>query len=278
MKVIKTINEMRKLTIEMSGTVGFIPTMGYLHHGHLSLVRLAKKKNDHVVVSIFVNPKQFQPNEDFASYPRDTEKDLQLLQDANIDAVFLPNVSEMYPENFATYITIESLSKKLEGKSRPGHFQGVATIVAKLFNIIQPQQAYFGQKDAQQVVIMKKMVSDLQFPVEIVVGPTIREQDGLAMSSRNVYLSEKERKEATILFQSLKLAEELIRKGERNPVSVKKEMNDFIKKSVGVVDYISLADPDTLDEVENIKKNTLVSLAVFFGKTRLIDNIVVHSV
>jgi len=278
MKIIKTINEMRDFRRNNAGSVGFIPTMGYLHEGHVSLVKLARQENNYVVISIFVNPKQFGPHEDFAAYPRDTEKDITLLKNAGVNAVFLPEVEEMYPAGFETYVSLETLSKKLEGKSRPGHFTGVATIVSKLCNIIQPDRAYFGQKDAQQVVVMKKMVSDLQLPIKIVVGETKREKDGLAMSSRNVYLSEKERKEASVLFQSLQLANEMIQKRERNSEIIKKAMSSLINETSGTIDYISFANPKNLDEVQIIENEVLISLAVYFGKTRLIDNIVVHSV
>ena len=278
MKILTSIRQMREFREKVNGSVGFIPTMGYLHKGHISLVKIAKKKDDCVIVSIFVNQKQFQPYEDFAAYPRDTEKDLQLLQEAGIDAVFLPDAEEIYPENYETYISVENLSEKLEGKSRPGHFKGVATVVSKLCNIIQPDHAYFGQKDAQQVVVMKKMVWDLQLPVQIIVGETIREKDGLALSSRNVYLSEKERKEAVVLFQSLQLAKGLVDKGENDSDKIKQAMKDLIDTTSGVIDYISVADPKMLDEVQIIEKNVLISLAVSFGKTRLIDNIVVFSV
>lgn len=269
---------MRDFRRNNAGSVGFIPTMGYLHEGHVSLVKLARQENNYVVISIFVNPKQFGPHEDFAAYPRDTEKDITLLKNAGVNAVFLPEVEEMYPAGFETYVSLETLSKKLEGKSRPGHFTGVATIVSKLCNIIQPDRAYFGQKDAQQVVVMKKMVSDLQLPIKIVVGETKREKDGLAMSSRNVYLSEKERKEASVLFQSLQLANEMIQKRERNSEIIKKAMSSLINETSGTIDYISFANPKNLDEVQIIENEVLISLAVYFGKTRLIDNIVVHSV
>jgi pantoate--beta-alanine ligase len=276
MQIITTIREMRKLRGTMSGSIGFIPTMGYLHEGHLSLVEQAKKENEHVVVSIFVNPKQFGPNEDFSRYPRDEQRDTELLKKAGVDVLFLPTVDEIYPEGFDTYVIVENISQVLEGEKRPGHFKGVATVVTKLFNIIQPDNAYFGQKDAQQVSVMKKMVTDLQFPIKIVVGITIREPNGLAKSSRNVYLTESEQKEAAVLFRSLQLALEKFQKGEKDSIKIKKEMKKLIQTTSGSIDYISIVDPETLKELDIIKKDTLISLAVYFGKTRLIDNIILH--
>ncbi len=265
---------MRTARKDMFGHIGFIPTMGYLHQGHISLVERAKKENDHVVVSIFVNPTQFGPHEDFIAYPRDEARDAKLLRESGVDILFLPTVAQMYPKGFETYVTLENSSQVLEGEKRPGHFRGVTTVVAKLFNITQPDAAYFGQKDAQQVVIIKKMVSDLQFPITIGVGETVREQDGLAKSSRNVYLSQKERKEAAVLFSSLQHAQKLFQKGEKNSEKIKNVMKELIQKTSGSIDYISIADPKTLRELNQIKKETVISLAVYFGKTRLIDNIV----
>jgi pantoate--beta-alanine ligase len=270
--IIKTIAEMRKWRKKNQGTVGFIPTMGYLHDGHVSLMKLAREDNDHVVVSIFVNPKQFGPHEDFKTYPRDVKRDLELLKKVQVDVVFFPEVSEMYSKDFETIITVVNLSKKLEGAKRPGHFDGVATVVSKFFNIIQPERAYFGQKDAQQVIIIKKMVSDLQFPINIIVGETLRESNGLALSSRNVFLNEKEKEESVVLSQSLSLAKELFKQGERNPEKIKDSIKQILNKTEGSVDYISIADPQTLEELKMISNNALVSLAVYYGKTRLIDN------
>jgi pantoate--beta-alanine ligase len=272
MFIAKTIAEMRNWRQSSKGTVGFIPTMGYLHVGHISLVTLSQKENDFTVVSIFINPKQFGVTEDFSSYPRDTNRDLELLKKAGVAAVFLPDVSEMYPDGFETNVTVTKLSKKLEGEKRPGHFDGVATVVAKLFNIVQPDRAYFGQKDAQQVVVMKKMVDDLQFPVKIVVGDTIREDNGLALSSRNVYLTKKEHDESQVISQSLKLAQELFDKGELDVKKIKKAMEELINTTSGEIDYISIADPKTLDELAKVTDGSLISLAVYYGKTRLIDN------
>ncbi len=270
--IVKTIIEMRKWRTNVTGKIGFIPTMGYLHVGHLSLMSRARQENDLVVVSIFVNPKQFGPHEDFNKYPRDVNRDLEILRKAHVDVAFLPEVDEMYADGFETYVSATNLSRKLEGKRRAGHFDGVTTIVSKFFNIIQPQSSYFGQKDAQQVAIIKKMVSDLQFPIDIVVGDTIREKNGLALSSRNSFLNSKEKGEATVLSQSLLLAQELFQQGERNPKKVKKMMRLLIEKTKGTIDYISIADPKTLDELTIIDKEALVSLAVYYGKTRLIDN------
>ncbi len=275
--IARTITEMRKWRTNAIGKIGFIPTMGYLHIGHLSLMSRAKQENDLVVVSIFVNPKQFGPHEDFNKYPRDVNRDLEILRKAHVDVAFLPEVDEMYPDGFETNISVTNLSRKLEGKIRPGHFDGVATIVSKLFNIIQPQHSYFGQKDAQQVAIIKKMVSDLQFPIDIVIGDTIREKNGLALSSRNVFLDNKQFTDSGILFQALSLAQELFQQGERNPKKIKKAMLQLIKKTNSTIDYVSIANPKTLEELTIIDKEALVSLAVYYGKIRLIDNCILIS-
>ena len=275
-RTIKSIGDMKKFRSNLRGTVGFIPAMGYLHEGHLSLVRLAQSQNDHAIVSIFVNPKQFAPHEDFQKYPRDIERDLHLLEIANTNTIFLPSADELYPDNYQTYVEVQQITKKLEGKSRPEHFTGVATVVTKFFNIIQPARAYFGQKDAQQVAVIKRMVADLNMPIEIVVGGIVREVDGLAMSSRNVFLNADERKEAAILYQSLCLAKKLFESGENNGQKIKSEMSQLIKTTLGQIDYISFADTKTLNEVNCIENEALVSMAVYFGKTRLIDNIVLR--
>ncbi len=274
-KVIKTISEMRQFRKTQKGTVGFIPTMGYLHAGHLSLVKLAQKENDVVVISIFVNPKQFGPTDDFQTYPRDTQRDLVLLESTGKEViVFLPTPEEMYPDGYVTSVTVEDITTRLEGKVRPGHFQGVATIVTKLFNIIQPTRAYFGQKDAQQVVVMKKMVEDLNVPLEIIAGETVREADGLAMSSRNVFLNEDNRKEAAVISKALQLAKELFEEGEHDTQKIISKMQKLIGTTSGTIDYISITDPYTLKDVKTIGESALVSLAVRYGKTRLIDNII----
>lgn len=266
---------MRALRKQSQGTVGFVPTMGYLHEGHLELVRRARAENSVVVVSIFVNPTQFGPTEDFNRYPRDIPRDLGLLEQVGTDIVFIPSAEEMYPSGFNTWVVVEKVTERLEGKSRPGHFRGVATVVAKLFNIVEPTRAYFGQKDAQQVVVIKKMVSDLNMNLEIVVVPTVRESDGLAMSSRNVYLNPQERQAATVLFRALSLAESMWRKGERDAETIRQAMVSLIKEEpLAEIDYVSIAHPETLEELATIDGPALASLAVRIGKTRLIDNMV----
>ncbi len=275
MQIARTISEMKALRRQSQGMVGFVPTMGYLHEGHLELVRRARAENSVVVASIFVNPTQFGPTEDFNRYPRDIPRDLALLEREGTDIVFIPSTEEMYPPESSTWVVVEKVTERLEGKSRPGHFKGVATVVNKLFNIVEPTRAYFGQKDAQQVVVIKRMVSDLNMNVEIVVVPTVRESDGLAMSSRNVYLNQQERQAATVLFRALTLAESLWCRGERNAEVIKGEMVSIIKKEpLAEIDYVSIAHPETLEELSTIEGPALVSLAVRIGKTRLIDNIV----
>lgn len=274
-KVIKTIAHMRQFRKGVQGSVGFIPTMGFLHAGHLSLVTKAQQENDVVIISIFVNPKQFGPKDDFQTYPRDTDRDLALLETTGKEVVvFLPTPEEMYPDGYETSVNVDDITTRLEGKVRPGHFQGVATVVTKLFNITQPTRAYFGQKDVQQVVVMKKMVEDLNMPLEIIVCNTVREADGLAMSSRNVFLDDVNRKQAVVLSKALRLALGLFDEGEYNAEKIKNAMKKLIHTSSGVIDYISIANPKTLHEVKTIEKKALVSLAVRFGKTRLIDNII----
>ncbi|MGB9620899.1 MAG: pantoate--beta-alanine ligase [Brevinematia bacterium] len=254
--------------------IGFVPTMGALHEGHLSLVRQCKKDNDITVVSIFVNPTQFGPNEDYSRYPRTFERDKELLEKEGVDYIFHPAVSEMYPQDYETYIILEKLPNHLCGLSRPGHFRGVATVVAKLFNIVQPDVAYFGQKDYQQAQIIKKMVRDLNFPIEIVVMPIVREEDGLAMSSRNTYLSQEERKNAIVLYRSLQKAKEMILSGEKSIVKIKEEMKKIIESVPSKIDYIEIVDPLTLESLERIPNqgNVVVAVAVFIGNARLIDN------
>ncbi|MCX5998331.1 MAG: pantoate--beta-alanine ligase [Chloroflexi bacterium] len=273
MMVVNSIADFRRARQRIAGTVGFVPTMGYLHDGHLTLVRRAKAENDVAVVSIFVNPTQFGPKEDFAKYPRDTERDLGLLQNGGADLVFMPSSGDMYPEGFNTWVTVEKVTDGLEGAIRPGHFRGVATVVAKLFNVVQPTKAYFGQKDAQQVVVVKKMVADLDMNLDIVVVPTVREPDGLAMSSRNVYLSPEERKAAVVLWKSLQLAEQLWSQGERNAESIRRQMSRLIQEEpLANIEYVSIADARSLEELAVVAREAVVSLAVRFGKTRLIDN------
>jgi len=254
--------------------ISFVPTMGALHKGHLSLVKKAKRLGDFVVVSIFVNPAQFGPKEDYKKYPRDLIKDKELLQQAGCDLIFAPEVKDIYPEGYLTYVNVEELSDKLEGASRSGHFRGVCTVVAKLFNIVQPDYTIFGQKDAQQALIIKKMTEDLNFPVRIIVCPTVREKDGLACSSRNSYLNTEERDQAKILYQSLKLGEKMIKAGEKNPLKIVKKMRELINnQKLAKIDYIDLTDTKSLEPVKIIKGELLLSLAVKFGKTRLIDNL-----
>jgi pantoate--beta-alanine ligase len=276
MKVIETIDEMRKNRRRLAEPVGFVPTMGYLHEGHLALVRRAREENGSVVASIFVNPTQFGPKEDFKSYPRDTERDLKMLKPLT-DIVFMPSSTEMYPEGFDTWVEPGGVAERLEGAVRPGHFRGVNTVVAKLFNIVQPTRAYFGQKDAQQLAIIKKMVADLNMDLEIIACPTVREADGLAMSSRNVYLTAEQRRSATVLSKALALAQEMWGRGEKEAGTIRRHMAELIgKESSGEIDYISVASPETLKEMHRIKLPALVSLAVRFGKTRLIDNVVLE--
>jgi len=275
MKVISTVAEFKEARRKIRGTVGLVPTMGYLHEGHLFLARRAKAENDVSVVSIFVNPTQFGPKEDFARYPRDPDRDLALLEKERTDLVLMPPVEEMYPPGISTWVDVENVTKTLEGAARPGHFRGVATVVAKLFNIVEPTRAYFGQKDAQQVVVIQKMVTDLNMNLEVVVVPTQREPDGLAMSSRNVYLNPQERQAAVVLWRSMNLAQGLWQKGERDAERLRNEMVALIKKEpLARIDYVSIADTRTLDELSQIKGTALVSMAVYVGKTRLIDNLI----
>jgi pantoate--beta-alanine ligase len=276
MRIIETIEEMKKFSEEMrekKKTIGFVPTMGYLHEGHLSLVRRARAENDVVVVSIFVNPTQFGPNEDYERYPRDFERDRKLLERENVDCVFHPSVEEMYPPDFSTFVEETKLSKPLCGRSRPGHFQGVCTVVTKLFNIVKPHRAYFGQKDAQQFRVLRRMVRDLNMDVEMIECPIVREPDGLAMSSRNVYLTPEERKQALALYQSLKIAENLFLNGERDAVKIKEAMINHLSRFDRVkIDYVEIVDEETLEPVEKIDRKVIVAVAAWVGKARLIDN------
>ncbi|MGC9771885.1 4-phosphopantoate--beta-alanine ligase [Fervidobacterium islandicum] len=277
MRLVHTVAEMKRITkelLEEGKSIGFVPTMGYLHKGHLSLVEAARKENDVVVVSIFVNPTQFGPNEDYNRYPRDLERDLRLLEPLGVDYVFNPAVEEMYPPMYSTYVEEIELSKYLCGASRPGHFRGVCTVVTKLFNIVKPTRAYFGQKDAQQFRVLRRMVRDLNMDVEMVEMPIVREEDGLAMSSRNVYLNPEERKEATRLYKSLLKAKELIESGERDVQKIKSEMLCVLDHPLLKVDYVEIVDEETLRPVERIEKKVIVALAVFVGKARLIDNMI----
>jgi pantoate--beta-alanine ligase len=273
MQVVKPIFEVRALRQKLSGTVGFVPTMGYLHEGHLALVKQARIENSAVIVSIYVNPTQFGPREDFGAYPRDLNRDLEMLKGGGVDIVFVPSDEEMYPPEFSSWVDVEKVTERLEGAARPGHFRGVATVVAKLFNIVQPSRAYFGQKDAQQVMVIKRMVADLNMGIGIVVVPTLRESDGLAMSSRNIYLSPKERQAAMILFKALTLARQLRRGGEKDAEEIRRQMTALIQKEpLAQIDYVSIADAETLEELSSIDRPAVASLAVRIGKTRLIDN------
>jgi len=274
MEVLKTIAEMRQARKASKKTMGFVPTMGYLHEGHISLVRQARAKNKLVAVSIFVNPTQFGPKEDFRTYPRDTKRDLAMLK-PHTDFVFMPSDEEMYPEGYDSWVEVKSITDVLEGLARPEHFRGVSTVVLKLFNIVQPNRAYFGQKDAQQLAVIKKMVKDLDVNIDIIACPTVRESDGLAMSSRNTYLTPEQRRSAPVLYQSLQLAQELAKQGEWDALAIRKEMTKLIQKeSQADIEYISIADNETLKEIHRIKYPALVSMAVRFGRTRLIDNLV----
>lgn len=277
MIVTANINEVRAIRRQESDkSWGFVPTMGYLHEGHLSLVRRAREENGRVAASIYVNPTQFAPTEDLSSYPRDLERDLALLEAENVDLVFTPSDEIMYPTDFQTTILLSDVTKPLEGASRPTHFAGVATVVAKLFNIIQPDRAYFGQKDAQQAVVLRQMVRDLNFDLELIVCPIVREPDGLAMSSRNKYLSPDERKAALILSQSLQQAQSAFEQGERDANTLRRIMTDLITaEPLARLDYVSAANPNTLVELKQIEEKALLSMAVFIGKTRLIDNLLV---
>jgi pantoate--beta-alanine ligase len=276
MEVIESIENMRLARKECQEPVGFVPTMGYLHEGHLSLVKRARSENATVVVSIFVNPTQFGPSEDFRSYPRNTESDLALLEPYT-DIVFMPDAAEMYPDKFDTWVEVGSITDKLEGASRPTHFRGVTTVVTKLFNIVRPTYAYFAQKDAQQLLVVKKMVADLNMHLKIVTCPTIREPDGLAMSSRNTYLNPEQRKAAVILYRSLEMARELWTQGERNADILRSKVQQFInREALADIDYVSIADTETLDELDTITSSALLSMAVRFGKTRLIDNVILE--
>ena len=275
MQVARSTAQMKKLRRECAGSVGLVPTMGYLHEGHLELARQAKSENAVAVATIFVNPTQFGPGEDFKSYPRDLDRDLDLLKQAGTDIVFVPSDKEMYPGGYDTWVEVRGITAKLEGKSRPTHFQGVTTVCNKLFNIIEPDRAYFGQKDAQQAIVIQRMVADLNMNLDIVVCPTVRESDGLAMSSRNTYLTMDERTSAVVLYKSLCLAKDMYDRGERDAAVIKQAMNSLISGvAAAKIDYISIADTDTLDEVDMIGGKALVSLAVRLGKPRLIDNII----
>ncbi len=267
--------DLRSARQSFSGRVGLVPTMGYLHEGHLSLVRRARQECDHVAVSIFVNPAQFGPQEDLSRYPRDLDRDLSLLEPLGVDLIWMPTAESMYPPGYQTWVEVEEVTRPLEGAMRPGHFRGVTTVVAKLFNAVQPHRAYFGQKDAQQAAVIRQMTRDLNFPLEVVVCPIVREPDGLAMSSRNVYLDPQQRQAATVLYRSLCAAKEAYDNDERDAEKLRERMKEVLaEEPLAQVQYVSCADYDTLEELKTVTGKALLSMAVFMGKTRLIDNLV----
>jgi pantoate--beta-alanine ligase len=273
MKVLETIAALRAWRAENPVSLGLVPTMGALHEGHIALVRRARAENERVGVSIFVNPTQFAANEDLARYPRDLPRDLRLLEEAGVDAILAPQPAEIYPPGFSTWVNVEGVTEVLEGARRPGHFRGVATVVCKLFGIFQPTRAYFGQKDAQQCVVVRRMARDLNLPLDVVICPTERADDGLALSSRNVYLSPEQRAAAPVLSRALREAERRFAAGERDAGALRAAMQQLIAaEPLARVDYVSVADADTLAELEQIDGPALASLAVYFGATRLIDN------
>lgn len=278
MKVVHKISEVREIVNKWKRegfSVGLVPTMGYLHEGHQSLIKKAVEQNDRVVVSVFVNPMQFGENEDLASYPRDLEKDTKLCEETGADLIFNPAPEEMYPEGFCSYVDMNGLTKELCGKSRPIHFRGVMTVVSKLFNIVTPNKAYFGMKDAQQLLIIKRMVKDLSFGIEIVGCPIVREEDGLAKSSRNTYLNEEERKAALILYKTINLGKKLLEEGERDSAVLLSKMKENINKEpLAKIDYVEAVDIEKVEKVDKIEGTVLVAMAVYIGKTRLIDNFV----
>ncbi len=276
MKIVTSLPEMRTARRALPGTLGFVPTMGYLHAGHVSLVQAARAECTSVAASIFVNPTQFGPSEDLARYPRDLPRDLALLDAAGVDLVWTPTVEVMYPPGFQTWVEVDGLTRRLEGEVRPGHFRGVTTVVAKLFNAVGPDKAYFGQKDAQQAAVIWRMTKDLDFPIEIMVCPTLREPDGLAMSSRNIYLNSEERRAATALFRALSAAKSAYDSGERGAEKLRALVRETVAaEPLAQLQYVSCADYDTLEELETVRGKALLSMAVYMGKTRLIDNFVI---
>ncbi len=279
MEIVKEISKMKEISKfwkRQGYKIAFVPTMGFLHGAHLALVKIAKELGDKTVVSIFVNPLQFGPKEDFREYPRDLERDLALLEKEKVDAVFIPETEEMYPPDFQTYVEVTKLTTGLCGAFRPGHFKGVTTVVLKLFNIVNPDIAIFGEKDYQQLQVIKQMIKDLNLDIEIVAHPTVREKDGLAMSSRNIYLSSAERESAISLYKALLLAQKLVKEGEKDSQKIKEEMEKFIYSfPFTKVQYIEFVDPQTLDPIDKINKPVLCALAVYVGKARLIDNMLI---
>ena len=280
MKIVRTFKKMRSFSQrqrELGRTIGLVPTMGYLHSGHLSLIKRAKKDCDLVVVSIYVNPTQFGPGEDYKRYPRDLERDKELAEAAGANLLFAPSNKEMYPDGYHTFIYVEKLSERLCGISRPTHFRGVATVVAKLFNIVKPDKSYFGWKDAQQLIVIKKMVKDLNLNIKVIGLPTVREKDGLAVSSRNKYLSKEERKIAPTLYQALVKAKRMVNSGERNAEKILKEAKKIIEGRKIKIDYFKVVNLTDLADIKRIEKNTLIAVAAWVGKTRLIDNILLRN-
>jgi pantoate--beta-alanine ligase len=272
-----TLTDLRAARLSFLGRVGLVPTMGYLHDGHLSLVRRAREECDHVIVSIFVNPTQFGPKEDLSKYPRDLNRDLSLLEPLGVDLVWMPTEEVMYAPGYQTWVEVEAVTRPLEGTMRPSHFRGVTTVVAKLFNAVQPHNAYFGQKDAQQAAVIRQMTRDLSYLIEIVVCPIVREPDGLAMSSRNVYLDPEQRKAATVLYRSLRAAKEAYEDGVRDAETLRQIMKDVLaSEPLAQMQYVSCADYDTLEELDTVTSKALLSMAVFIGKTRLIDNLILE--
>lgn len=278
MKLISDIGQMRSYVRKIkheAKTIGFVPTMGYLHEGHLSLMREASKNEDVVIISIFVNPTQFRPGEDYGQYPRDMERDKTLAEHAGVDVIFAPGAEQMYPKGYRSYVDVEEITEPLCGRFRPGHFRGVTSVCCKLFNIVQPDAAYFGQKDLQQAVLIKRMVEDLNMNLEVKVLPIVREPDGLAMSSRNTYLNPKERKDALCLYQSLTEAKQMIEGGQRNPRKIIQRMRDIIEPKASNVDYISAVDMEELKDAGKLNGEVLIAIAAWVGETRLIDNMIV---
>ena len=274
MELLTTVRQMVQAREAAPRPLGLVPTMGYLHAGHLALVKRAKEESATVVVSIFVNPTQFGPTEDLATYPRDMERDLALLEQERVDIVFAPPVEEMYPAGYSTYVEVEGITSRLEGKRRPEHFRGVATVVAKLFTIVRPDRSYFGQKDGQQLLVVRRLADDLNLCTEVVAVPTVREPDGLALSSRNMYLSEQERNAALVLSRALRRVEELWRGGERDGEALRHEMRGMVQaEPLAELDYVSVADMATLEELGTVDRPAMASLAVRIGKARLIDNV-----
>lgn len=277
-RIPRVMQETSRRFIREGKTIGFVPTMGALHEGHLSLVRRSKQDNHITVVSVFVNPIQFGPSEDFERYPRDIEGDIEKLKKEDVDTLFMPDVSSMYPEGFSTYVEVKEISERLCGAFRQGHFRGVATVVTKLLNIVKPKILYLGQKDFQQSVIIKRLVKDLDMDIDIVICPTIRERDGLAMSSRNIYLDNEQRKAAKIIYQCLVESSEIIKSGTKDGVYIKDFMHKRLLEEpmVSAIDYAGAYDPDTLTEVNDIKKEVLLAVALRIGNTRLIDNVLLE--